>query len=267
MSSALVPPPARADPVVGGLGGLEIVGRHSVEKPLDLLHLVLTDGGGGLLVALVWDKQAGLGEHGFLDVDRNADPQRDRHRVRGARRYRDVSVEDQVSVKSAFLEIDDPHLFQRMPKRRNEIPDQVMRQRARRFNTLLLQRYRGSLGLTDPNWQVSVTVDLAQQQHRLVLRLLHANADNTNFTHLCLPSAPAAVISLHSRRGDAADTRSPRRRTPSCPTKSNPQRCRTSRTADLINDVCSVMASAATRGARRSARSGGPALTAWHLGR
>jgi hypothetical protein len=83
-----------------------------------------------------------------------------------------------------------------MPKRRNEIPDQVMRERARWFNALLLKRDGGSLGLTDPNWQISVTVGFAQQQHRLVLRLLHANADNTNFTHLCLPSAHAAVVSL-----------------------------------------------------------------------
>ena len=62
-----------------GLGGLEIVGRHAVEKLLELLHLVLTDGGVGLLVALVRDEQPGLGKHGFLDVDRNADPQCYRH--------------------------------------------------------------------------------------------------------------------------------------------------------------------------------------------
>jgi len=38
--------------------------------------------------------------------------------------------------------------------------------------------------------QISVTVGLAKQQNWLVLRLLHANADHTNLTHLCLPSAP-----------------------------------------------------------------------------
>ena len=76
-----------------------------------------------------------------------------------------------------------------MSKRGNDIPDQVMRQRARWLDALLLERDGGSLGLADPDRQVPVTVGFAQQQHRLVLRLLDANADNTNFTHLCLPSA------------------------------------------------------------------------------
>jgi hypothetical protein len=83
-----------------------------------------------------------------------------------------------------------------MPKRGNEIPDQIVRQRARWFNALLFKRDGGGFRLTDPNWQVPITIGFAQQQHRLVLRLLYANADNTNFTHLCLPSAHAAVISL-----------------------------------------------------------------------
>ncbi|BBZ52554.1 hypothetical protein MHEI_42710 [Mycobacterium heidelbergense] len=69
-----------------------------------------------------------------------------------------------------------------------------MRQRARWLNALLFEGDGGGLGLADPNWQVPVTVGLAQQQHRLVLRLLYANADDTNFTHLCLPSAHAAVV-------------------------------------------------------------------------
>src|ERR1700683_2578521 len=80
-----------------------------------------------------------------------------------------------------------------MPKRGNESPDQVVRQRARRLDSLLLEGNRSGLGLADPDRQVTVTVGLAQQQHRLVLRLLDANADDANFTHLCLPSAPAAV--------------------------------------------------------------------------
>jgi hypothetical protein len=54
---------------------------------------------------------------------------------------------------------------------------------------LLFERDRGGLRLADPDRQVAVTVGLPQQQHRLVLGLLHANADHTNLTHLCLPSA------------------------------------------------------------------------------
>src|ERR1700747_3395645 len=61
--------------IVAGLGGLEIVRRHAVEKLLELLDLVLPDSGVGLLVALVGDEEPGLGKHGFLDVDRDADPQ------------------------------------------------------------------------------------------------------------------------------------------------------------------------------------------------
>ena len=49
-----------------------------------------------------------------------------------------------------------------MPKGRNEIPDQVVRQRAGRFNALLFERDGGRFGLTDPDWQVPVTVGLAQ---------------------------------------------------------------------------------------------------------
>ncbi|BBY20563.1 hypothetical protein MSTO_07680 [Mycobacterium stomatepiae] len=75
-----------------------------------------------------------------------------------------------------------------------------MSQRAGRLDALLFERDRGGFGLSDPNRQVAVTVGLAQQQHRLVLRLLDANADNTNFTHLCLPSAHAAVSDFHSAR-------------------------------------------------------------------
>src|SRR3984885_12221948 len=146
-----------------------------------------------------------------------------------------------------------------MPKRGNEIPDQVVRQRARRLDSLLLEGNRSGLGLADPDRQVTVTVGLAQQQHRLGLRLLDANADDANFTHLCLPSAPAAV----------SDPDLPRRRsgTPSRRRQLSIeslvlQRCRTSRTADLTNDVCKVMVSAATSRARSSARSRAPALPA-----
>src|ERR1700757_332935 len=148
-----------------------------------------------------------------------------------------------------------------MTKRGNEIPDQVMRQRARRLEPLLFQGDRRSLGLADPDRQVPVTVGLAQQQHRLVLGLLDANADDANFTHLCLPSARAAmsVPDLARRRGGR-----PSRRTQAVVRSLVLQRCRTSRTADLINDVCKVIASAATSRARSSARSrapGVPALT------
>src|SRR5512135_1744521 len=88
------PPRGWAGCIVAVLGGLEIVRGHAVEELLELLHFVLPHGGAALLVALVGNEQPGLGEHGLLDVDRNADPQRYRHRVRRARRYRDVAVED-----------------------------------------------------------------------------------------------------------------------------------------------------------------------------
>src|SRR3978361_354406 len=125
-----------------------------------------------------------------------------------------------------------------MPKGGNQIPDQIMGERTRGLDTLLLERNRLRFGLPDPDRKIPVTVGLSQQQNRLVLRLLHANADHTNLAHLCLPSAPQAVVS-----------------------ESNPQRSRTSRTADLISDVCNVMANAATSRARSSARSRAPAFT------
>jgi hypothetical protein len=87
------------------------------------------------------------------------------------------------------LEVDDADLLERMAKRGNEISDQIVGQRTRRLDTLLLQRDRRGLRLPDPDRQVAVTVGLPQKQHRLVLGLLHANADHPNLTHLCLPSA------------------------------------------------------------------------------
>ena len=102
----------------------------------------------------------------------------------------DVAVEDQIRVEGALLEVDDAYLLERMTKRGNEISDQVVRQRPRRLVALLLERDGRGLRLADPDRQVAVTVGFPQQQHRLVLGLLHANADHTNLTHLCLPSAP-----------------------------------------------------------------------------
>jgi len=76
-----------------------------------------------------------------------------------------------------------------MPKCGNEISDQVVGQRARGLDALLLEGDGGGLGLPDPDRQVAVAIGLAQQQHRLVLGLLNANADHSNLTHLCLTSA------------------------------------------------------------------------------
>src|SRR5262245_40921175 len=56
---------------------LEVVGRHAVEELLELLDLVLAYGACRFLVVLVGNQQARLCEHRFLDVDRDADAQRD----------------------------------------------------------------------------------------------------------------------------------------------------------------------------------------------
>src|ERR1700721_3564246 len=175
------------------------------------------------------------------------------------RRIRDVAGEDQIGVKRPFLQVDDPHFFQRMTKRGNEVPDEVMREWTWRLDSLLFKGDRPSPGLADPDRQVTVTVGFAQQQDRLVLRLLDANADDANFTHLCLPSAPAAVSmpDLGRRRGGR-----PSRRTQAVVRSLVLQRCRTSRTADLIHEVCNVIASAATSRARSSARRRAPAFAA-----
>ena len=83
----------------------------------------------GLLVVLVGNQQTGLGQHRLLDVDRDADPQGDGHRVRRAGRHLDVAVEDQVGVEGALLQVDDPDLLERMAKRGNQISDQIVGQR------------------------------------------------------------------------------------------------------------------------------------------
>src|SRR6185312_4037774 len=121
--------------------------------------------------------------HGFLDVDRHPDAQRDGHRIRWPRRDLDIAVEDQVGVEGALLQIDDAHLFERMAQSSNQIPDEVMGERSGRLDTLLLLRDRGGLGLADPDRQVAVTIGLAQQQHRLILGLLHTYTDYPYLTH------------------------------------------------------------------------------------
>src|SRR6476661_187994 len=98
-------------PLDWGLRRLEVVGRHAVEEFFELLDLVLTDRA-----------------RRFLDIDRHADPQRDGHRVRRPRRHLDVTVEDQIRVEGALLEVDDAYLLERMTKCGNEISDQVVRQ-------------------------------------------------------------------------------------------------------------------------------------------
>src|ERR1700722_14375842 len=146
-----------------------------------------------------------------------------------------------------------------MTKCGNQIPNQVMRQRARWLHSLLLEGDRRGFGLAYPDRQGPHSSYLSQQQNWLVLRLLDANADDANFTHLCLPSAPAAISmpDLGRRRGGR-----PSRRTQAVVRSLVLQRCRTSRTADLINDVCNVIASAATSRARSSARSRAPVFAA-----
>src|SRR6476646_3914686 len=130
-----------------------------------------------------------------------------------------------------------------MPKGGNQISDQVMSERPRGLDALLFQRDRIGLRLADPDRQIAITVGFAQKQNRLVLWLLDANADHTNLAHLCLPSTPSTR--LH---------------------ESSPHRSRTARTADLISDVCKVMASAATSRASSSALSRAPAFPALTTG-
>src|ERR687893_1694952 len=94
------PPPLR-------LGAPEVLGSDRVEELAELLDLVLL---------LVRDDQPGLGEHALLGVDGHPDPQRERHRVAGARRHRDAAVEHQLRVEGAFLQVGDPHLFEAAPE-------------------------------------------------------------------------------------------------------------------------------------------------------
>src|ERR1700761_6533670 len=106
-----------------------------------------------------------------------------------------------------------------MTKGGNEIANEVVGQRPRRLAPLLFEGDRGGFGLADPNGQVPVTVGLAQQQHRLVLRLLDANADDANFTHLCLPSARAALSHSNLLRRSGGNAKPPKA---SLCSKSNP---------------------------------------------
>ena len=130
-----------------------------------------------------------------------------------------------------------------MSKCGNEIADQIVSEGPCGLNALLLQGDRRGFGLADPDRQIAVAVRFPQQQNSLVLRLLNTNADHANLAHLCLPSVLVPPVPEFS-----------------------PMRSRTSRTADLINEVCNVMASAATSRARSSARSRAPALPAFTTG-
>ena len=74
-----------------------------------------------------------------------------------------------------------------MTKGGNEIADQIVGQRPGRLDPLLFQGDRGGLGLADPDRQVPVALGLPQQEHRLVLGLLNADANNPNFAICACP--------------------------------------------------------------------------------
>ena len=70
-----------------------------------------------------------------------------------------------------------------MAKGANDIPEEIVGQRARRFHPLLLEDDRLRLAVPDPDRQDAVPRGLAQQQHVLVGGLLNTNTDNEYLSH------------------------------------------------------------------------------------
>ena len=84
------------------------------------------------------------------------DPQRERHRVAGPRRHLHAAVEDQLGEEGALLQVRDPHLLQPPAQRADDVLEQVVRQRPRGLDALLLEGDRGGLHRADPDRQVAV---------------------------------------------------------------------------------------------------------------
>ncbi|SKV00887.1 Uncharacterised protein [Mycobacteroides abscessus subsp. abscessus] len=63
----------------------------------------------------------------------------------------------------------------------------------RGLHSLLLQRDGCRLRLADPNGQVTIPRGLAQQQHRLVLGLFHADSHDSNFAHRASNTSTSVV--------------------------------------------------------------------------
>src|SRR5690606_7872601 len=156
------------------VGRFEIVRRDRLEELLELLHLVL---------AFVGHHQARLVEHRLLGIDRATHTQRDGHRIRRPRRDPQIVLEHQIGVERALFQVHDPDLFERVPEFGDHDLDQIVGQRAHRGHPLLFEHDGRGLGLPDPDGQVPLPGHLPEQQHRLVLWLLDADADHTHFTH------------------------------------------------------------------------------------
>ena len=84
-----------------------------------------------------------------------------------------------------------------MTKGANHIPEQVVGERAGRLDALLFEDDRIGFVGADPDRQETIPCGFAEQQHRLVGRLLDPDADDLNLCHV---RPPPPRVTADSRR-------------------------------------------------------------------
>src|SRR4051794_28384290 len=165
---------AVVSPAGDGHSAREVLRTDLVEELAELLHLVLL---------LVGDDDTRLGEHLLGTPDRRADAQGQGDRVTRPRRHPDVVADEQVGVEDVLLQLGDLHGLQGLLKRRQDVPQQIVGERPGRLDALLLVRDRGGLDRPDPDGQITIALDLPEQDDRLVAGQLDPNPDHAQLTH------------------------------------------------------------------------------------
>ena len=115
--------------------------------------------------------------------DRRPGAQGQRDRVGRAGADLDSGGEHQQRVEDTVAQLGDPDLHQLDAERLEHVAQQVVRHRPGRHHTLLGERDGGRLDGTDPDRQVALPRDLAEQDDRLVRRHLDPNPDDVERLH------------------------------------------------------------------------------------
>ena len=152
----------------------EVFGRDLVEELAELLDLVLL---------LVGDLDPDLVEQVLRAEDRRpgADGERDGVRRPGA--DDPVLAEHELGDVDAVPHLGDVHGLELGAEGADDLAEQVVRHRAGRPDTLLLERDRRGLDGTDPDRQVPLALRLLEQQDRLVPGQLHPDTDDSKLLH------------------------------------------------------------------------------------
>ncbi len=135
---------------------------------------------------------------------RSAAPGRSRPRPRADRH---AAAEAQLGVEDVVAQLGDVHGLEPHPERLDDVPEQVVGQRAQRLHALLLERDGRGLDGADPDRQVAHAVLFAQQDDGLVGRQFDPNADDPHRMHARPPRTRGLAVQCKRPAAHAAPRR------------------------------------------------------------